>query len=108
MPLIQKAADSVLEKDIIENGKHDVKEIASRYTIKAIMSSAFSIGTFTDGEVKGIHFCSLDPKDEVAMNEAEEHALNILPKNASERKYLLLGMVPEWIRHGLDYTLYPE
>ena len=49
MPLIQKAADSVLEKDIIENGKHDVKEIASRYTIKAIMSSAFSIGTFKIG-----------------------------------------------------------
>ena len=54
MPLIQKAADSVLEKDIIENGKHDVKEIASRYTIKAIMSSAFSIGTFKDGQIHGI------------------------------------------------------
>ena len=44
LPLIQRAADSVLADDIVKNGKHDVKDIASRYTIKAIMSSGFSIG----------------------------------------------------------------
>ena len=46
LPLIQRAADSVLENDIIANSNHDVKEIACKYTIKAIMSSAFSIGSF--------------------------------------------------------------
>jgi len=41
------------------------------------------------------------------MDEAEEHALNILPGRASMKKWMFLGMIPEWIRYTLDYTLYP-
>ena len=44
LPLIENAA-KVLVKDLIKPGKeYDTKEISSAYTIKAIMSSGFSIG----------------------------------------------------------------
>ena len=44
LPLIENAA-KVLVNDLIKPGKdYDTKEISSAYTIKAIMSSGFSIG----------------------------------------------------------------
>ena len=44
LPLIENAA-KVLVKDLIKPGKeYDTKELSSAYTIKAIMSSGFSIG----------------------------------------------------------------
>ena len=47
LPLIENAA-KILVKDLIEPGKeYDTKEISSAYTIKAIMSSGFSIGNET-------------------------------------------------------------
>ena len=47
LPLIENAA-KILVKDLIEPGKeYDTKEISSAYTIKAIMSSGFSIGNDT-------------------------------------------------------------
>ena len=46
LPLIENAA-KILVKDLIKPGKeYDTKEISSAYTIKAIMSSGFSIGNF--------------------------------------------------------------
>ena len=44
LPLIENAA-KILVKDLIKPGKeYDTKELSSAYTIKAIMSSGFSIG----------------------------------------------------------------
>ena len=44
LPLIQKSA-KVIVKDLIQPGKeYDTKEMSSAYSIKAIMSSGFSIG----------------------------------------------------------------
>ena len=44
LPLIENAA-KVLVNDLIKPGKeYDTKELSSAYTIKAIMSSGFSIG----------------------------------------------------------------
>jgi len=48
LPLIQRAADSVIQEDIGENQKYNMRHIAGRYTIKAIMSSGFSIGTLNN------------------------------------------------------------
>ena len=47
LPLIENAA-KILVKDLIKPGKeYDTKVISSAYTIKAIMSSGFSIGNDT-------------------------------------------------------------
>ena len=44
LPLIQDSA-KVIVKNLIQPGKeYDTKEISSAYSIKAIMSSGFSIG----------------------------------------------------------------
>ena len=44
LPLIENAA-KILVQDLIKPGKeYDTKELSSAYTIKAIMSSGFSIG----------------------------------------------------------------
>ena len=44
MPLILEAAKVVVEKDLKENVEYETYEISGEYTIKAIMSSGFSIG----------------------------------------------------------------
>ena len=109
MPLIQKAVDSALDEDIIPNKNYETKEIAQRYTLKAIMSSGFGVGKCVGLCVRfGLIRNNSDPTDDNAMNDARANALNILPRNASLQKFMLLGMIPQWIRYALDYHLYPE
>ena len=44
LPLIREAACVVVENEINENEEYETKALAGKYTIKAIMSSAFSVG----------------------------------------------------------------
>jgi len=90
LPLIENAA-KILVKDLIKPGKeYDTKEISSAYTIKAIMSSGFSI----------------DPADKAAIDEAERHALQVIPEGSSLLTFFIYALIPESIRFALNITVY--
>jgi len=90
LPLIENAA-KVLVKDFIKPGEeYDSKDISSAYTIKAIMSSGFSI----------------NPEDKAAIDEAERHALQVIPAGSSLLTFLIYGLIPESIRFALNVTVY--
>jgi len=73
VPLINKAAEVCCDQ--VKVGEdYETKALASRYTIRAIMSATFAV----------------DSTDKAAMEEAAMHATNILPDNLSFTKLMLL------------------
>merc|ERR1719427_2242394 len=49
---------------------------------------------------------SIDPTDKAAMDEAERHALQVVPKGSSLLTFLFYGLIPEFIRFAFNITLY--
>jgi len=49
---------------------------------------------------------SIDPADKEAMDEAERHALQVIPEGSSLLTFLIYALIPESIRFALNLTVY--
>ena len=47
-----------------------------------------------------------DPADKEAMDEAERHALQVIPEGASLLTFFVYALIPESIRFALNLTVY--
>ena len=47
-----------------------------------------------------------DPADKEAMDEAERHALQVIPEGSSLLTFFVYALIPESIRFALNLTVY--
>ena len=51
-------------------------------------------------------FLTSDPADKEAMDEAERHALQVIPEGSSLSTFFVYALIPESIRFALNMTVY--